>query len=661
MIRLRGLTLSRGGRELLRDADASLGQGERVALIGANGSGKTSLLSALAGDGLIDAGDIDQPYRRVTRLEQSVPTSDRPAWEFLIEGDNELIAAQRALDEAQSRSALGQMATTQTVSDEAGLQWARAHAAWLEAGGADAAARAHALLAGLGFSEQDALSPVSHLSGGWRMRLNLARALFAPGDLLLLDEPTNHLDLDAVLWLERWLTRCDSTMLIVSHDRDFLDKVVRACLQIEDGKLHRYSGGYSDFEQARALRAQQAARAQHSLAAQRAHLESFINRFRAQANRARQVQSRLKTLERMASIAPIRSLRGIDIELPPVGESPEILLRAESLAAGYGDTVVVRSERLQILRGARIGILGRNGAGKSTLIKTLVGDVAALGGELALARGLRVGYFAQQAVESLREEESALRHLQRAAPDEREQVLRDFLGRFGFRGEDATRPTGPMSGGEKSRLVLALVVWSKPQLLVLDEPTNHLDAHTRDALADALASYEGALLLVSHDRYLLRASVDRLLIVDGGALLEYDGDLDDYNEWIATRVPRRPNERPVDLPGNHAHGIGVGPTDRREARRLAAERRATIAAHTRAMDAEIRALEEKMKSMTAELAALEAQLQDPRLYEPGSDPKAAAELNRRRAELSRENDACETRWLELQEAREAAIAAIDRA
>lgn len=660
MIRLRGLTLSRGGRELLRDADASLAQGERVALIGANGSGKTSLLSALAGDGLVDAGEIDQPYRRVTRLEQSVPHSERPAWEFLVEGDGALAEAQRALDEAKSVSAGEQSSGAQAVSDEAGLQWARAHAAWLEAGGADAAARAHALLAGLGFSEHDALAPVSHLSGGWRMRLNLARALFAPGDLLLLDEPTNHLDLDAVLWLERWLIRCDCTMLIVSHDRDFLDKVVRACLNIEDGKLHRYAGGYSDFERARALRAQQAARAQQSLAAQRAHLESFINRFRAQANRARQVQSRLKTLERMAEIAPIRQLRGIDIELPAVGESPDILLRADSLAAGYGEAIIVRAERLQIIRGARIGMLGRNGAGKSTLIKTLVGEMAAIGGDLALARGLRVGYFAQQAVESLREEDSALRHLQRAAPSEREQVLRDFLGRFGFRGEDATRPTGPMSGGEKSRLVLALVVWSKPQLLVLDEPTNHLDAQTRDALADALASYEGALLLVSHDRYLLRASVDRFLIVDNGALVEYDGDLDDYHEWLSARAPRRGIDHLQGTAAPPAPAAEKGPADRREARRLAAERRAAIAAQTSAMDKELRLLEARLQTMSAEREAIEARLQDPRLYQPGADSKVAAELNRRRAELSRDTDACETRWLELQEEREAVIAAIDQ-
>ena len=670
MIRIRGLTLSRGGRELLKNAQASLSPGERVALIGPNGSGKTSLLSALAGEGLIDAGEIEQPYSKVTRLAQSVPQSDLPAWEYLLEGDGELAAARRELAEAESAldSAAESSAQSAMVPEAVGLRLASAHQRWLDAGAAAAPARARALLAGLGFSDADAQAPVSNLSGGWRMRLNLARALFTPGELLLLDEPTNHLDLDAVIWLERWLARCECTMVIVSHDRDFLDRVVRACLHIEEGTLQRYAGGYSDFERARALREQEQQRAQQSAAARRTHLESFINRFRAQANRARQVQSRIKTLERMAEVAPIRGLRGIDIELPAADDAPETLLRAESLAAGYDGKVILATGRLQVNRGARIGILGRNGAGKSTLIKTIVGAQSPIAGSLTLARGLRVGYFAQQAVESLRAEESALWHMQKSAPGQRDQELRDFLGRFGFRGEDATRPTGPMSGGEKARLVLALIVWGRPQLLVLDEPTNHLDAQTRDALADALADYGGALLLVSHDRYLLRASVDRFVIVDQGRLIDYEGDLDDYHDWIsgkntdlsdASSHPERSTDAGTGTESARGEPrSGSAGSDRRTARRLAAEQRASLAELTRPIDAEIRKVEARLAILEKELGRVEAGLLDPALYAPGSEPRRAAELNQQRAELRRQTEAAETQWLSLQDEREKALAGL---
>jgi ATP-binding cassette subfamily F protein 3 len=670
VIRVRGLTLSRGGRELLRGAELALSPAERVALIGPNGCGKSTLLGALAGDVVPDAGSIDQPYKRVTRLSQALPVSEAPAWRYLIEGDEELAAAEHELALANARTAEDPGSREASrESEQAGMALAQAHARWMDAGGADAPARARALLFGLGFSEAYAESPVSALSGGWRMRLNLARALFCPGDLLLLDEPTNHLDLDAVIWLERWLTRLPSTIVIVSHDRDFLDKVVRACLQIEDGTIKRYAGGYSDFERQRSARQLQLQREQQSVADRREHLESFIRRFRAQANRARQVQSRLRTLERMAEVAAIRDVRGIDISLPPVGDCPELLLMAESLAAGYANNRVVQLEKLQVNRGDRIGILGRNGAGKTTLIRTLVGDLTPIQGDVQRSRALRVGYFAQQGVESLRDEESPLDHLQRQQPDEREQVLRDYLGRFGFRGDDAVRTVGPMSGGEKARLLLALLIWRKPQMLVLDEPTNHLDAQTRDALADALAEYDGALLLVSHDRYLLRASVDRLLIADAGELHEYDGDLDDYHEWTARRDRSLPSDsdhvgedqrgpHPVSGSSADLSRAEAETTDRRELRRIAAERRSQIAARTRNIDAEIRKAESELQSIETELGQIELALQDPALYASGAAQKVA-ELNRRRAHLGRTKDQTETQWLELQERRDAAVASVE--
>ncbi len=664
MIRLRQLTLSRGGRDLLRGAEATIAPGERVALIGLNGSGKTSLLSALTGEVSPDAGSIEQPFERVIRLEQALPSSPLPAWQHLLAADAALLEAQQALLRAES-----EFSETSPDSDHAaGLAIAQAHAAWHEAGGADAASRARALLYGLGFSAEACEAPVDSLSGGWRMRLNLARALFAPADLLLLDEPTNHLDLDAVLWLERWLVRSACTMVIVSHDRDFLDRVVKCCLHIDEGRLMRFAGGYSDFERQRAARAAQAARERESSAARAAHLESFIRRFRAQATRARQVQSRIKALERMAEVEVVRALNGVDIELASAEDCPEHLVLVERLGAGYHQSPVVQVRQLQIERGARIGVLGRNGAGKTTLIRTLVGELPPVSGEITIARGLRVGYFAQQGVDALRDDESALRHLQRLAPDQREQALRDFMGRFGFRGDDATRPVGPMSGGEKARLLFALLAWQRPQLLVLDEPTNHLDAQTRDSLAGALARFDGALLLVSHDRYLLRASVDRFVIVADGTLTDYDGDLDDYDAWIAQRRGDAATAAGPLSSGDSTERLAAASppdsaaaVDRRTERRRAAERRTALATLTRAIDADIRAIETRLRTLESELGHADAALQDPTLYGPGSDGGKVAGLNRQRAALAREKDEAETRWLELQTRRDEQVSAFDAA
>ncbi len=641
MIRLDGVTLSRGGRVLLDRASASVAPGERIALIGRNGTGKTTLLAALAGESLPDEGDIEQPWRATIRLEQSLPSSPLPAWRFLVDSDEALAGATAALAAAESGAD--------------GIAIALAHERWLDAGGASAEARARTLLAGLGFDAAQAATPVDALSGGWRMRLNLARALFAPSELLLLDEPTNHLDLDAILWLERWLLRYPGTMVLVSHDRDFLDRVATATLHLDDARLVRYAGGYSAFERLRAQRRMQAERERASQQQRVDRLNAFIERFRAKATKARQVQSRIKALERMAEVAPVRELRGIDFPLHEVGETPDPMLRTEALDAGYGSEAVLRGVETTIRRAARIGVLGRNGAGKSTLVRTLVGELAPLAGEVLLARTVRIGYFAQQGIDALHADDSPLQLLQRSAPLEREQALRDYLGRFGFSGEDAVRPIGPMSGGEKARLLLALTLHARPQLLVLDEPTNHLDAQARDALADALAEFDGALLLVSHDRYLLRSTVDSFLLVADGRVEPFEGDLDDYANWLLQRPAG------AAAPRDAASGVAAAPApasaSRREDRRAAARRRAQLAERIRPFDEEIAAIERRLDEISARIEPIESRLAEPDAYR---DAEGAGALARERAALQRERESLEERWIERSTARDDEREAFER-
>jgi len=640
VIRLRGLGVSLGGRPLLTDTDAAISPGEKVALIGPNGSGKTTLLRLLAGELSVDAGTIEQPCRAVVRLEQSPPASAKPAWRYIVDSDPDLVAARALL--------------VSSDADGDGTAIALAHDAWEQAGGHRAEARARELLDGLGFTDSDALAPVDTLSGGWRMRLNLASALFARSDLLLLDEPTNHLDLDAILWLERWLIRYEGTAIIVSHDRDFLDRVAGATLSIEEGHLVRSSGGYSAWELQRSQRLSQAEHQWRNDAARVAHLRSFIDRFRAQATKARQVQSRIKALERIAHVTPLRGPRALDLSLAAAGDCPDPLVRAEDMSAGYGKNAVVRDVRLTIGRGARIGILGRNGAGKTTLIRTLVGELAPLAGTLQISRSVRVGYFAQQGLERLRGDESALAHLQRAAPDEREVVLRTFLGRFGLGGEDATRPVGPMSGGEKARLALALLVWHKPQLLVLDEPTNHLDANTRDALTEALAEFDGALLLVSHDRYLLRAAVDQFLIVRDGAAETFDGDLEEYAALLQSRESAASSSRAAAA---REDGSG-GTLSRRDERRASAAQRAERTERLRPLERELQRIERELERTDTELRARETEFADPALY---ADPARVAEVARARGELASRHEKLEQTWLDTVVRRDELVRTLDAA
>jgi ATP-binding cassette subfamily F protein 3 len=649
MIRIKHLTLSRGGRALLDGAEAAIAPGERVALVGPNGSGTSTLLGALVGDVSADRGEIDMPRMRTVRLEQIVPGGDRPAWQFVEAADHELVTARAAAVAAEHSGD--------------GMRIADAHERLLHAGDADARARTKELLAGLGFSEAQSELSVDALSGGWRMRLNLARALFVPSDLLLLDEPTNHLDLDAIIWFERWLLRYPGTVIAVSHDRDFLDRIAQATLSIESGKLVRYAGGYSAFESMRALRLSQTLKQQAQQKARVERLETFINRFRAQATKARQVQSRIKALEKIALVAPARLERGVDFELPPVDDSPDPLIVAEALQAGYAGTPVLSGVRLIVGRGARIGVLGRNGAGKSTLIRTLVGELEPIAGTCQRARALRIGYFAQHGVDSLRPDDTPLMFFQRLAPDARESALRDELGRFGFSDQDALRPIGPMSGGEKARLVLASIVRTRPHLLVLDEPTNHLDAATRDALTDALADFEGALLLVSHDRYLLRASVDQFVLVDGGRADAFDGDLDDYLAWLQKGGAAQRGQAAGGSSAGASGAAGNGASraapegasdpgtrlDRREERRLEAQRRQQLAVRLKPLDDALRKIEQRLPAIERRVADIDIEMNNPLLYR---DNQRAVELARERAALVRERDEHETRWLELGEQRE---------
>ena len=524
MIRFSQITLRRGAKVLLEDTDVSLNPGDKIGLIGANGTGKSSLFAMLRGELHADQGDVDFPQRwRVAHVAQETPALDRSAIEYAIDGDTTLRRLEAELAEAEAADdgeRIGSIYADLTDAD-----------AWT------VRSRAERLLHGLGFSHEQMEDPVSSFSGGWRMRLNLAQALMCPSDLLLLDEPTNHLDLDAILWVEEWLKKYQGTLVIVSHDRDFLDGVVNVIVHIDNRKLKRYAGHYSDFERQRAAAVVLAAGMIEKQQRERAHLESFINRFKAQASKARQAQSRMKMLAKMEDLAPLHVSAPFQFEFREPLRAPDPLLVLEDVAAGYrladgSEKTVLSGIKFSLQSGQRYGLLGINGAGKSTLIKTIAGELAPLSGIANFNKGLAIGYFAQHQVEMLRDDESPLWNLAKVAPRTREQELRGFLGGFNFPGEMALNPITHFSGGEKARLALAMIVWQRPNLLLLDEPTNHLDLETREALTVALAQFEGTLVLVSHDRHLLRATTDQFLIVADGQLQPFDGDMDDYRDWL---------------------------------------------------------------------------------------------------------------------------------
>ena len=537
MIALKNLTLRRGTKVILDQVSVTLNPGEKVGLVGRNGSGKSSLLALLTGALHEDAGSFSVPAQwRVAQVAQHLPETSESATDFVLGGDTQLMALQQALGSAQA------------AGD--GMAMAQLYADLADAGAHDATARAQALILGLGFSSLQLDAPVNSFSGGWRMRLQLARALMCPSELLLLDEPTNHLDLDALVWLEAWLKRYSGTLIVISHDREFLDAVTRVTLHIEHSKLVRYGGNYSEFE---TLRAQQLELQQASYARQQgqiAHLKKFIDRFKAKASKAKQAQSRVKALERMEKIAPVLADADFTFEFKEPVHLPNPMLTLADARLGYAGAdaaqppvVILQRVSRSVLAGQRIGILGANGQGKSTLVKTLVGHLPLLSGSLTPGKGLNIGYFAQQELDVLRPADHPLAHMIALArdvgPAAREQELRNFLGTFNFSGDMVTQSVGSMSGGEKARLVLAMIVWQRPNLLLLDEPTNHLDLATREALSMALNEFEGTVQLVSHDRALLRAVCDEFWLVGAGQVTPFDGDLEDYQRYLLDEAKRQ--------------------------------------------------------------------------------------------------------------------------
>ncbi|AGG88773.1 ABC-F family ATP-binding cassette domain-containing protein [Rhodanobacter denitrificans] len=673
MISFRHFALRRGSRLLLSDIDLVIQGGWRLGVIGRNGCGKSSLFAALQGTLEGDAGELEMSGKlRLASVAQETPALPDAAIDYVLGGDEELAAAIRDEAEAGERGDMEAMA--------------KAHHRIEELNGYDGRARAGRLLHGLGFPPETHERAVQEFSGGWRGRLNLARALMCPSDLLLLDEPTNHLDLDAVLWLEEWLRRYQGTLLIISHDREFLDGVITHTLHLNDGKAKLYTGNYSAFERLRAEQLRQQQISHEREQAERAHLQSFIDRFKAKATKAKQAQSRMKRLEKLAGTEAVRAERPFSFQFAAPGRLPDSMLQLEDITAGYellplpaGERVGVRGHgrgedgserasmdpsaspspsphasprrgeavnvvlsdvRFSIEAGERIGLLGPNGAGKSTLVKTLVGELEPFGGERKVHKDLKIGYFAQHTVESLREGSSPLDHLLDKAPGVATQVMRDFLGTWDFAGDRAFESVDGFSGGERARLALALIAWDKPNLLLLDEPTNHLDLDMREALADALADFDGALVLVSHDRHLLGMVCDSFWRVADGEVAPFDGDLDDYARWLKTRsTASKKTAKPVV-----AKMAEVSPEQRR--RQAAAQRENEKAARQR-----VKKIETRTAGIDTELAALEAGLADPATYNgPTSE---MMRLGQRQTELRHEKEALETEWLALVEQLEA--------
>ena len=631
MIALKQLTLARAGHPLIEGADLQIHPGWRVGLVGANGAGKSSLFALLAGELHPENGDLHiPPAWTLARVAQETPALPDAAIDFVLDGDAELRRLER------------EMAAAEAGGD--GELIAQLHARYGDLGGYSARARAAEVLHGLGFSDADFEKPVAEFSGGWRVRLNLARALSCRADLLLLDEPTNHLDLDAVLWLEGWLKSTPSTLLLISHDRDFLDAVVGHIMAIEQQRLTLYTGGYSDYEQARAARLAVQQATFEAQQRQIAHLQKFIDRFKAKASKARQAQSRVKALARMEVVAAAHVDSPFNFAFRDPESLPDPLLVLHQGQAGYGGKPLLDKLEMTLRPGCRIGLLGQNGAGKSTLIKLLAGEIPLLAGERKEAKALKIGYFAQHQLEQLRLDESPLQHLQRQEPLTPEQALRDYLGGFDFRGDMATRPVGPFSGGEKSRLALALLIRTQPNLLLLDEPTNHLDLEMREAICFALQEYEGGVVLVSHDRHLLRTAADELWLVADGKAALFDGDLDDYAAWLAARksAAKAPEASVVEQKA-----------ERRQKREEEAAARQELLRKRRPLVKELEQLDKQLSVLGEEAETLETLLADPELYAPGADRKRLEELNRRQAEVRETLEATELRWLEVHEALEA--------
>jgi ATP-binding cassette, subfamily F, member 3 len=611
MLNFSDISIRRGPRVLFEKATFNLYRGEKIGITGENGSGKSTLLALVRGEVTPETGSFDMPGNlAVAHVAQELSASGERAIEFVLDGDAEL----RAIEQ--------QIAAAEAADD--GHRLAELWGHYDAIGGYHARSRAGTLLHGLGFSTSDELRAVHEFSGGWRVRLNVARALMCRSDLLLLDEPTNHLDLDAVLWLEQWLQDYRGTLLLIAHDRDFLDQICNRIVNI--GKVDVYRGNYSDFEDARAARLAQVQAMYVRQQREVKHIESFINRFRAQASKARQAQSRIKALERMQRIAPAHVDTEFTFSFLEPYKLPRPLLTIEDQATGYGEVALIRDMSFTISPGARIALLGHNGAGKSTVVKLLAGELPALTGERVEAKDLRIGYFAQHQLEQLKEGQSPLQHLRNmggpGAAKATEQELRDFLGTFGFRGDRVFEAIGPFSGGEKARLVLALLSYLRPNLLLLDEPTNHLDLEMRQALALALQDYSGAVLMVSHDRHLLRTVIDEFYIVADGRATSFDGDLDDYAKWAAAN-PRDEMEKVVKA-AKAAPAAEPGAT--RELAKL---------------DKQLTRLQQRQQEIELKLSAAD-------IYDAANKSRLR-ELLEQQAELKHELDKVEANWLEVAE------------
>ncbi|WNP35035.1 ABC transporter ATP-binding protein [Enterobacter kobei] len=631
MIVFSSLQIRRGVRVLLDNATATINPGQKVGLVGKNGCGKSTLLALLKNELSADGGSFTYPANwQLAWVNQETPALSEPALDYVIDGDRQYRQFEAELNAANERNDGHAIATVHGKLD--------AIDAWT------IRSRASSLLHGLGFSNEQLERPVSDFSGGWRMRLNLAQALICRSDLLLLDEPTNHLDLDAVIWLEKWLKSYQGTLILISHDRDFLDPVVDKIIHIEQQNMFEYTGNYSAFERQRATRLAQQQATYESQQARVAHLQSFIDRFKAKASKAKQAQSRVKMLERMELIAPAHVDNPFHFSFRAPESLPNPLLKMEKVSAGYGDRTILDSIKLNLVPGSRIGLLGRNGAGKSTLIKLLAGELNPVSGEIGLAKGIKLGYFAQHQLEFLRADESPIQHLARIAPQELEQKLRDYLGGFGFQGDKVSEVTERFSGGEKARLVLALIVWQRPNLLLLDEPTNHLDLDMRQALTEALIEFEGALVVVSHDRHLLRSTTDEFYLVHGGKVEAFDGDLEDYQQWLSD-IQKLENQ-PADGAKDNVNSA--------QSRKDQKRREAELRTQTQPLRKEIARLEKEMEKFQAQQTAAEEKLGDSELYDQSRKAELTACLQAQ-ASAKAGLEECEMAWLEAQEQLEAML------
>ena len=637
MIVFDSIQVRRGVNVLLDKASATINPKQKVGLVGKNGSGKSTLFSLIKGEIEADAGTLTFPSQwQLAWVNQETPALDIPAIEYVIDGDREYRQLEKQLDLANQQDDGHQIALVHEKFDNIDAWTIRPRAA--------------TLLHGLGFSNEQLLLPVKSYSGGWRMRLNLAQALMCRSDLLLLDEPTNHLDLDAVIWLEKWLSNYQGTLILISHDRDFLDPLVNKIIHIEQQSLFEYTGNYSSFEIQRSAKLAQQQALYENQQAKVAHLQSYIDRFRAKATKAKQAQSRIKMLERMELIAPAHVDNPFHFSFKKSEFLPSPLLMMEKVVAGYDEKIVLEQIKLNLVPGSRIGLLGRNGAGKSTLIKLLAGELAPKEGHINLAQGVQLGYFAQHQLEYLRPDESALWHLSRIAdPKNTEQLLRNYLGGFDFHGDKVKEPVKTFSGGEKARLVLALIVWQKPNLLLLDEPTNHLDLDMRQALTEALIGFEGALVVVSHDRHLLRSTTDEFYLVHDHKVEPFDGDLEDYQKWLSNE--QKLENQPIDQEDKIEKEVikkeviqNVSALDRKEQKRKEAERRAQMQPLKKQLEKE----EQILARLTSQLQTLEQQLADPIVYE--ADKKSElTELLLKQSQLKNELEETELKWLDVQQ------------